>query len=130
MQRKLKMKQRKIQHEANEQEKLFRWAAYMAAVRPELSLMFHVPNGGSRNKMEAANLKRQGVKPGVPDIFLPVPSDDFHGLFIEMKYGKNTLTDNQKKFISNLKKQGYAVAVCYSCDEAIADICKYLHINF
>lgn len=124
------MKQRKIQHEANEQEKLFRWAAYMTAAHPELSLMYHIPNGGSRNKMEAANLKRQGVKPGVPDIFLPVPSDNFHGLFIEMKYGKNTLTDNQKKFISNLKKQGYAVAVCYSCDEAIADICKYLHINF
>lgn len=27
---------------------------------PELELLYHVPNGGSRNRLEAANLQKQG----------------------------------------------------------------------
>lgn len=51
-----------VQHELNEQEALFRWAAFARGKRPELDLLYHIPNGGSRNRLEAANLKRQGVK--------------------------------------------------------------------
>lgn len=47
-----------IQHEAREQEALFRWADFAAGTIPELKLLYHIPNGGSRNKAEAANLKR------------------------------------------------------------------------
>lgn len=56
---------KKQQHEAAEQEKLFRWAAFMEGRFPVLGLLHHIPNGGSRNRLEAANLKRQGVKAGV-----------------------------------------------------------------
>lgn len=45
------------QHEAAEQEALFRWASYQYGIYPELRLMHHIPNGGSRNKQEASNLK-------------------------------------------------------------------------
>lgn len=65
------------QWEASEQEHLFEWAAYMSGKYPELKLMHHIPNGGSRNSAEAANLKRQGVKAGMPDIFLPVAREAF-----------------------------------------------------
>ena len=34
-------------------------------------LLFAVPNGGSRHKVEAANMKRQGVKRGVADVNSP-----------------------------------------------------------
>ena len=34
--------------------------------------VFHVPNGGSRDKREAANLKRQGGRAGAPDLVVPV----------------------------------------------------------
>lgn len=54
------------QYEADEQKKLFRWADFMKTEYPELDMMFHIPNGGSRNKLEAANLKKQGVRAGVP----------------------------------------------------------------
>ena len=38
---------------------------------PKLKLLlFAVPNGGRRNKIEAANLKRQGVRAGVADLIL------------------------------------------------------------
>lgn len=120
---------KKIQHEAAQQAKLFKWAELMSAAHPELSLMFHIPNGGSRNEIEAANLKLQGVKPGVPDIFLPVPSGKYHGLFIEMKYGRNKPTENQVKWLSALSEKGYAVIVCYSFEKAAQAICKYLNIK-
>ena len=103
------------------------WAKWQEGRYPELKLLYHCPNGGTRNKLEAANLKRQGVKAGVPDLFLPVPRSQKYGLFIEMKVGRNKCTDNQKKWIRNLLEQGYEVKVCYSC-EAIQVIKKYLNI--
>lgn len=114
--------------EAQEQKALIQWAKWQEKRYPELKLLYHCPNGGTRNKMEAANLKRQGVKAGVPDLFLPVPKNSKHGLFIEMKVGRNKCTDNQKKWIRNLLEQGYEVKVCYSCEEAIQIIKKYLGI--
>lgn len=116
-----------IQHEAAEQEKLFRWTGFAIAQYPELKLLHHIPNGGSRDPREAANLKRQGVKSGVPDLFLPVPRRGFHGFYIEMKYGKNTPTENQKNWLSALKQQGYATAVCYSWEDASNLLIKYLN---
>lgn len=58
--------------EAEEQATLFSWAAMKRGKYPELDLLFHIPNGGSRGKAEAARFKAEGVKPGVPDLFLPV----------------------------------------------------------
>lgn len=114
--------------EADEQKALMQWAKWQEKKYPELKLLYHCPNGGTRNKMEAANLKRQGVKAGVPDLFLPVARNGKYGMFIEMKVGRNKCTDNQKKWIRNLLEQGYEVKVCYSCEEAIQVIKKYLNI--
>lgn len=74
--------------EDNEQICLMEWAAAQSVKFPELSLIFHIPNGGKRNAREAARFKRMGVKADVPDLFLPVPRGDCHGLFIEMKAPK------------------------------------------
>lgn len=108
--------------EAIEQIKLFQICSFI----PECKFMFAVPNGGSRNKIEAYNLKRQGLKSGVPDIILPVAKGNYHGLFIELKYGKNKTTDNQVKYIDYLNKNGYLAVVCYGCDQAFDTIKKYL----
>ena len=114
--------------EAQEQVLLFQWARMQEKVHPELRLMFHIPNGGKRNLKEAANLKRQGVKAGIPDIFLPVARNEKHGLYIEMKFGKNKLSQVQKKWYWDLIDQGYEVKVCYSSVEAIEVIKEYLNI--
>lgn len=119
-------KQRHTAHEAAEQEALFSWALYAAGAMPELGLMFHVPNGGSRNKLEAARLKRQGVKAGVPDICLPVARGGFHGLFIELKYGKNKATDRQAEWLDALRRQGYLAVQCVGWDIAREVITKYI----
>ena len=55
-----------------------------------------------------------------------LPGYKFNGLFIEMKYGKNRLTDEQKEFGDHVSKQGYCTAVAYSAEEAIEIIDDYL----
>ena len=85
-----------------------------------------IPNGGKRDAREAARFKAMGVKAGVPDLCLPVPMNGFAGLYIEMKYGKNTPTDKQKEWIKVLKEQGYKVTVCYSGVEATRELENYL----
>ncbi len=72
--------------EFQEQCALFQWAAIEAKHYPVLDLLFAIPNGGSRrDAIEGANLKRSGVKAGIPDIFLPAANKGRHGLFIELK---------------------------------------------
>ena len=91
--------------------------------------MYHVPNEGKRSKSAGARMKQEGLKPGVPDVCLPVAHGGFHGLYIEMKVGKNKPTDNQKEWLAGLKKQGYSTAVCYGWEAASKEILKYLNLG-
>lgn len=81
--------------------------------------IFAIPNGGSRNKLEAINLKRQGVKKGVPDLCVPVAKRGYHGLYIEMKYGKGKTSKPQDEWLELLNNNGYLARVCVGADEAI-----------
>lgn len=114
--------------EASEQAAVIQWARLMSRRKgyEPLALLHHIPNGGSRHPAEAAHLKAQGTLSGIPDLCLPVPSGPYHALYIEMKYGKNRLTENQKERISQLRAFGNAVAVCYSAQEAIDVISRYI----
>lgn len=115
-----------IASEASEQRALFQWAAIFEGKHPELTLLHHVPNGGKRDKVTAALLKAEGVKSGVPDVCLPVARGGYHGLYIEMKAGKNKLSVNQETWLKQLTLQGYCTAVCYGWHEAAEVITKYL----
>ena len=112
--------------EDTEQIGVIEWANWNRNRFPELRLLFHIPNGGKRSKTEAAIFKAMGVKAGVPDLCLPVARGGFAGLYIEMKYGKNKPTDNQKQWIADLKSEGYKVEVCYSGEEATRTLEAYL----
>lgn len=108
-----------IPTEAQEQTALFQWAGMMAGKWPELQLMFAIPNGGSRNPIEARHLKEQGVKPGIPDVFLPVARGGYHGLYIEMKRRKGgRVSVEQKKMILALRDQGFRAEVCEGWEQA------------
>lgn len=116
--------------EAEEQVALFRWAADFAKIKyPELDLLYHVPNGGSRNAIEARHLRQQGVKAGVPDMCLPVARGKWHGLYIELKAGKNKTTQLQDMWLENLRKQGYVAEVCYGWRQAAEVLEVYLNMG-
>jgi hypothetical protein len=113
--------------EAQEQAALFQWIAYKAKQYPELQYCYHIPNGGSRNPIEARHLKEQGVKPGIPDLFLPCARGGWHGLYIEMKRRKGgRLSDEQAAMLEALREQGYCAWVCKGANDAIELITEYL----
>ena len=112
--------------ETEEQVAVFEWALLNSGKYPELKFMYHVANEGKRTARFGAELKRMGLKNGVPDIVLPAPRGSYHGLYIEMKVGQNRPTAAQKEFLEFLKTQNYATAVCYSAEAAINVIKFYL----
>lgn len=114
--------------EAQEQTALFQWAAMMEGRIPELATLHAIPNGGSRHHLEAVHLKQQGVKPGIPDIFLPVARGGYHGLYIEMKRRMGgRVSIEQKKMLIALRAQGYRAEVCQGWEEARDVIMEYMH---
>lgn len=110
------------------QTALFCWIALNQSTYPDLLKAFAIPNGGERNKAVAGRLKAEGVRPGVPDVFLPVARAGYHGLFIEMKKpGKAAATSPaQKKRIDALRADGYVVVVCDSWIAAANHLGAYL----
>ena len=115
--------------EAQHQTAVMNWANLSLKRYPELALLHHIPNGGSRNKAEAANLKRQGVKPGVPDLCLPVPRGQYHGLYIELKTEKGRTSTAQDWWIRELNAQGYFTEVCRGWESAVRVIEWYLKLK-
>ena len=76
-------------------------------------LIWHTPNGGSRGAREAARLKREGVIPGVPDLFCPELR-----LFIEFKREDGRLSADQKELLAYLESVGYECIVVYGLADA------------
>lgn len=108
--------------EAQEQRAVVEWCDWQKVP------IFHIPNGGSRNVAEAANLKRQGVKAGVPDLCVPLARGKYHGLYIEMKAKNGRLSSKQVDWLVLLSENGYLAKVCYGAQEAISCIKYYLDL--
>ena len=115
--------------EHTEQVTLMDWCKLMERSYPQLALIFSIPNGGKRHIGTARKLKAEGVKSGVPDIFLSVAKNGKHGLYVELKYGKNKPSKNQLEWLSALSDEGYEAKVCYGFDEAKKAICDYMGIE-
>lgn len=114
--------------EHDEQSALMQWADDNTDTYPDLRWLFAIPNGGQRHQYVAAKLKAEGVKSGVPDLFLPVARGGFYGLWIELKRADKTnhATTNQLTWIAALLQRGYQCHICYGCNEAIERIKEYL----
>ena len=86
----------------------------------------HIPNGGKRGKREAHVFKLMGVVAGIPDVFIPIPNDTYHGLYIEFKTDGGSVSKTQKEVHRIISGNGYAVHVCWSTEEAIEVTEAYL----
>lgn len=106
-------------------------ARFRAAFPKFARLLYAVPNGGRRSRMEAASLKAEGVQPGVPDLVLAVARGEYHGLYIEMKRpdGKGRVSKDQKVQIALLREQGYCVEVCLNAKSAWSAMLRYLKLH-
>jgi tRNA(Phe) wybutosine-synthesizing methylase Tyw3 len=72
-------------------------------------VIFSVPNGGSRNVIEAKKLKSTGLMAGVSDLIVVLESKV---LFIELKTDVGIQSDTQKKFeilVTNLNHEYHII---------------------
>lgn len=104
-------------------EKIVRKRKVMVRIFP----IFAIPNGGHRHIAVANQLRAEGVRSGVPDLFLPIPVDGYCGLIIEMKTTKGKPSKNQLTWINLMNSGGYATTICHSSRDAIVKITAYLN---
>lgn len=114
--------------EAREQARLVaalrrRWS--VIADESQRPLIFAVPNGGSRDAREAANLKTQGVLAGVPDLGIILPCGEI--CWIEMKASDGRVSGSQTLLHAHFDKLGHEVITAYSAEEALAALRKRLY---
>ena len=113
--------------EHDEQVALFQWLAIAAAEYPPLAYAFAVPNGTRTTPRVASKMKAEGVRKGVPDIFIPTARGGYHGLFVEMKTERGRLSPEQKDFISAMNLSGYKAVMCRGWEDAAEQITTYLN---
>jgi hypothetical protein len=118
------MTRRNLEHA--EQVAVMQWSSLACGAMPELRLLFAIPNGGARDAVTGKRLKDEGVKRGLPDLFLPVARCGYHGLFIEMKSINGKLSIPQHAWKFALSKEGYRTELCRSAAEAIAVLTAYV----
>ena len=133
----LKLTAKSPRKEWHEQRYIFEWAKLHEGQEPRLALL-----SGSMNGLQVSNpaiivrAKLCGLKPGYPDIFLPVQRFPENGLFIELKAkdykrGKTPTKHerNQDWWAAKLRAQNYQVETCCGADAAIAVIKGYLEME-
>lgn len=109
--------------EAWEQRQLIQWAR----TKPWGGLLFHIPNETVGGMAWVVRNRQLGCRKGVPDLFLPIPTDSFHGLFIEMKREHGgALSVEQRNWIDDLRTLGYRAEVAHGWKEAKEFIEDYM----
>ena len=127
--------------EWQEQTAVVTWCRLHKTTEPRLALIYHVPSGELRAKSTAAKLQKMGVRPGIPDIHLPIAVRHYHteadgterwvgyyGCWIEMKrMDRGGLSTAQREYCGLLMDYGHYVKVCHGWVEAAQTLCWYLH---
>lgn len=94
---------------------------------PELAPdLHHFANERRCSVLEGRKLKRMGVKRGVFDLFLAFPHLHYHGLWLELKVNKNTLSPEQKEFMTQKTKRGYFCAAAWGFEQGKEMFLHYL----
>lgn len=117
-----------IKSEWEEQCEFVRWC-HSHPTEPRLKLIYSHLNGMRASIGAAVKEKKAGATKGIPDLFLPVPAQGYHGLYIEMKRTEGGVaSEAQKMWVGLLCQQGYAVAVCKGKEAAVTVTEQYLEL--
>lgn len=104
----------------------FDYCRCMESQNPAYALAFHVPNERRASIPRRVALKRAGVRKGIPDIVVPVSNDKYSGLYIEMKVKPNKASPEQMAILRQLNSVGNYAVLCWSAQDAIEIINKYV----
>jgi len=110
-----------------EQANVFTWLDGLD--HPAKDLAFAIPNGGKRHVSYNVKLKAEGLKAGVPDLFISFPSQGYHGLYIEMKSLVGRARPEQLEWLAALQENGYRAELCKGAEAAKVVIRDYLKIQ-
>lgn len=100
------------------------WRLYAGAGRE--GLLMAIPNGGARSAVTGARLKAEGVRAGVPDMFLAIPAGGYAGLWLEFKTARGRVSREQRLMMETLSAQGYRCEVCRGLSAAVECVERYL----
>jgi hypothetical protein len=92
-------------------------------------VIFAIPNGGVRGRVEAAIMHGEGVLAGAADLFVMHGSKGKHGLFIEMKSEQGRQSPTQKLFEEAAVAKGYEYAVVRTFDGFMNIVNNYISIK-
>ena len=122
---------REITPEKKIQAKFIAWRNTHSREFPILKSIFSVPNGIWTFKSVAKSMIGQGMTAGIPDIICLAPSHDrrYHGLVIEFKNEKGTVSDEQEFFLGFFADLGYRTAILRTEWEAARLVNEHLGIR-
>lgn len=81
-------------------------------LKNKLKWIHCIPNGFYRSPAMQMKAKREGIVSGVLDVFVPSPSGEYHGLYIEFKKPKTgRLSPDQREFKVHVESEGYKAVV-------------------
>ncbi len=120
----------RMNKETQEQIAIMDWCRWQENHYKELKMIFHIVNEGKRSSRVGVELQKMGMKKGIPDICLPVPNKQYHGLYIELKADKTKrISKEQKEWLEKLNSYGYKAVRANGAEEAIGIIKEYLNIK-
>jgi len=99
--------------ESQLQQKMIIWFKNEYQIKGK-GLIFAVPNGGSRNILEAKNLKLTGQMAGVSDLIVLLPNKC---IFIEVKVEKGIQSEVQKVFEEKVSLLGFKYYLVRSLEQ-------------
>lgn len=99
------------------------WIAYQPLLR---DIAIHIPNEGKRSWHYGKKLKRLGLKKGVSDLFIPYPTYQHAGLWLEIKKIGGKLTTSQSAWLNKMRDLGYVAEVGFGYDQCVKIIQDYM----
>lgn len=87
-------------------------------IRYPWMMFWHTPNGGRRSFLDGVRFRNMGTRKGVADLVFLRGAHGYHGLLVELKYGRGALSEDQLYFESVCIDEGYL----YICSNSIPDV--------
>lgn len=105
------------------QRQIIEWCNHIPELR---NMVIHIPNEGKRTISMGRKLRQIGLRPGVADLFIPIPRHGYNGVWVEIKSKHGVLRENQREFLSDMEKQGYLTFISRSLEDFMQKINAYM----